>query len=79
MNVIKNGKRLTLEQRKLVEANGLDSNEWLVSKNTTLELLLVHKDTGLTMKIKKHPTDGHPIGAQEITQFHISTRKETLQ
>jgi hypothetical protein len=40
---MKNGKRPTLNQKKIIEAAGLDSEEFLVVKNLPFELHLVNR------------------------------------
>lgn len=40
---MKHGKKLTYEQRKLVQKVGLDTHDWLAVKDTSTELVLVHK------------------------------------
>lgn len=40
---MKNGKKPTYEQRKQIQAYGLDSHDWLVSKDTSTEMVLVHR------------------------------------
>jgi hypothetical protein len=40
---MKNGKRPTLNQKKLIEAAGLDPEEFLVVKNLPFELHLVNR------------------------------------
>jgi hypothetical protein len=42
---LKNGKKPTYEQRKRLEAWGLNARDWLVSKDTTEEMVLVHRHT----------------------------------
>ena len=40
---MKNGKKPTREQRKLIEKAGLLSSDWLVSKDLPSEIELVHR------------------------------------
>ena len=40
---MKNGKKPTYEQRKVIQGFGLDAHDWLVSKDTTTEMVLVHR------------------------------------
>lgn len=40
---MKQGKKPTYEQRKVIEALGLDAHDWLVSKDTPREMVLVHR------------------------------------
>ena len=43
---MKNGKRPTLRQKKLIQAVGWNPQNWLVSKHTPKEMHLVHRNTG---------------------------------
>jgi hypothetical protein len=43
---MKNGKRPTLNQKKLIKAAGLNPADWLVVKNLSDRLHVVHRDTG---------------------------------
>jgi len=43
---VKNGKRPTLRQKKLIQKVGSDPQNWLVSKHTSTEMHLVHRYTG---------------------------------
>lgn len=43
MSCVKNGKRPTLAQRKLMQKWKLDSSMWLVVKDTPKEMHLVHR------------------------------------
>lgn len=47
---MKNGKRPTFEQRKLIEKQNLDSTMWLVVKDTPTEMVLVHRYSDKTTK-----------------------------
>ena len=40
---MKHGKKPTYEQRKTLERLGLDSQDWLIVKNTSTELVVVHR------------------------------------
>lgn len=40
---MKQGKKPTYEQRKVIQSFGLDAHDWLVSKDTTTEMVLVHR------------------------------------
>lgn len=40
---MKQGKKPSYGQRKLIESYGLDAHDWLVSKDTTTEMVLVHR------------------------------------
>ena len=48
---MKNGKRPTREQRKLLQKWKLDTNNWLVVKDTPTEMHLVHRHFDKTKKI----------------------------
>lgn len=47
---MKNGKRPTFEQRKLIEKSKLDSTMWLVVKDTPSEMVLIHRYSDKTTK-----------------------------
>jgi hypothetical protein len=40
---MKNGKKPSWNQRKLIENFGLDAHDWLVSKDTADKMVLVHR------------------------------------
>lgn len=44
------GKRPTLEQKKLIQQYGLNVENWLVAKNTSTEMVLVHRHSEKTTK-----------------------------
>lgn len=48
-----NGKKPTREQRKLISDKGLYPSDWLVTKNTSTELHLIHRYGKVTRIIKK--------------------------
>lgn len=48
---MKNGKKPTREQRKLLQKWKLDTNSWLVVKDTPTEMHLVHRHFDKTKKI----------------------------
>jgi hypothetical protein len=48
---VKNGKRPTREQRKLMEKRKLDSSLWLVVKDTPERMELVHRLFDRTRKV----------------------------
>ena len=50
---IKNGKKPTREQRKLIEAHGLNPIDWLVVKDTPTEMLLIGRNAPETKVIYK--------------------------
>ena len=50
---MKNGKKPTAKQRKLMQKNALDPKEWLVCKDTSTELVIVHRDKGEQRTIEK--------------------------
>lgn len=50
---MKNGKKPTYEQRKLIQAWGLDTHEWLVVKDTSTEMVLVHRSESIIKTFKK--------------------------
>ena len=47
---MKNGKKLTARQKRLIAASGKNPADWLVCKDTTTEIHLVNRHTG-TRKI----------------------------
>ena len=47
---MKNGKKPTYEQRKLIERWGLDTYTWLVVKDTPEEMLIVHRHSDKTTR-----------------------------
>lgn len=48
---MKNGKRLTVAQRKYLESINFPSEDWLISKKTIEKWVLVHKLTGQVRQI----------------------------
>lgn len=50
---MKNGKRPTVRQKKLMTEWHLNYENWLVVKDTSTEMLIVHKATGRTRTIPK--------------------------
>ena len=50
---MKQGKNPTREQKRLINSKGLYSADWLVSKDTSTELVLVHRFGAGTRIIKK--------------------------
>ena len=51
---MKNAKKPTRAQRKLIEYYKLDAHDWLVIKDTSTELVIVHRHSDRTMRtIKK--------------------------
>lgn len=50
---MKHGKNPTLEQKKLMTQWHLDCKNWLVVKDTTEEMLIVHRSSGRTRSIPK--------------------------
>lgn len=50
---MKNPKKPTREQRKLIQRCGLDTYDWLVTKDTSTELVLVHRFTNTVKTISK--------------------------
>ena len=47
---MKHGKKPTYEQRKLMEQWGLDTYDWLVVKDTSTEMLIVHRNSDRTTR-----------------------------
>lgn len=50
---MKQGKRLTVEMKKMLTANGYDYADYLYIKNTTHTVEFVHRVTGKTVLIEK--------------------------
>lgn len=48
---MKNGKKPTYEQRKIIQNWGLDAHDWLVVKDTSTEMVLVHRHNEKTTRI----------------------------
>lgn len=48
---MKHGKKPTVAQRKLIQSKGLDPAVWLVVKDTSTELHLVHRYSDRTTRI----------------------------
>lgn len=42
---MKNPKKPTYEQRKLIQKHGLNTYDWLVSKDTPKQMVLIHRHT----------------------------------
>ena len=47
---MKNGKKPTREQRKLMEKWHLDAHDWFVVKDTPTEMWVVHRHSDKTMR-----------------------------
>ena len=57
---MKNGKKPTREQRKLLQQWKLDTYSWLVVKDTPTEMVLVHRYSDKTTRIiPKERGDGY--------------------
>jgi hypothetical protein len=50
---MKHGKKPTREQRKFIERSKLSASEWLVERETSTEMVLVHRFTKTTKTIWK--------------------------
>lgn len=50
---MKNGKRPTRNQKKIIKAKGLNLENWLVSKHTPDKMHLVHRYTSAERVIKQ--------------------------
>lgn len=48
---MKQGKKPTREQRKLLEKWRLDTRVWLVTKDTPEEMVLVHRNSDKTVRV----------------------------
>lgn len=51
---MKNGKCPTKVQKKVLEFYGFHAEDWLISKNTSTEMVIVHRYTERTRRIPKH-------------------------
>ena len=51
--MMKNGKRPTVKQKKLITQQKLNYNNWLVVKDTSTEMVIVHRESGKTRTIEK--------------------------
>ena len=50
---MKNGKKPTVAQRALMKQKRLNSDNWLVVKDTPKSMLIVHRTSGRTREISK--------------------------
>lgn len=50
---MKQGKRLTVDMKKLLTKNGFNHENYLYIKNTTTSVEFVHRTTGETVEIQK--------------------------
>lgn len=50
---MKQGKRLTVEMKKVLQKNGYDHSDYLYTKNTTHTYEFVHRKTGERILIEK--------------------------
>ena len=50
---MKHGKKPTVRQKKLMTAWHLNYENWLVVKDTSTEMVIVHRDTNRTKTIPK--------------------------
>lgn len=50
---MKNGKKPTVAQKKLIASWRLNSDNWLVVKNTSTEMVIVHRISGKQRIIRK--------------------------
>lgn len=55
---LKNGKRPTVRQKKLMTQWYLNCDNWLVVKDTTEYMTVVHRDTGSIREIPKRTASG---------------------
>jgi hypothetical protein len=53
VNELKHGKNPTVRQKKLMTAWHLNYENWLVVKDTSTEMVIVHRATGKIRVIKK--------------------------
>jgi len=50
---MKNGKKPTKAQKQLLQRYGLHPDDWLISKNTSTELVLIHRHTEQVRRMPK--------------------------
>ena len=50
---MKQGKNPTREQKKYISSNGLYPGDWLVSKDTPKEMVLIHRFSTVNKVLKK--------------------------
>ena len=50
---MKNGKKLTRRQKEFLKLNKLDPRNWLIVKNTSTEMVFVHRISGNTKTFYK--------------------------
>lgn len=55
---MKNPKKPTVQQRKFIQKQGLNAENWLVSKDTPTEMLLVHRHLNQTKTLHKENKNG---------------------
>ena len=55
---MKAGKKPTVAQLKFIQKQGLNAENWLVSKDTPTEMLLVHRHLNQTKTIHKEKQHG---------------------
>lgn len=48
---MKHGKRLTLKQKELLQNIGLNPSNWLIVKNLSNKLVLVHREKGTLAEV----------------------------
>ena len=50
---MKHGRKPTVQQCKFIEEHNLNPKEWLVERDTFTEVVLVHRENGMTRTIYK--------------------------
>ena len=50
---MKHGKKPTVAQKKIIAQWHLNPKDWLVSKNTIYEMVVVHRHTGAARKLPR--------------------------
>lgn len=50
---MKNGKNPTKSQKQLLRQYGFHPDDWLISKNTSTELVLIHRHTEQVRQVPK--------------------------
>jgi len=54
---MKHGKNPTVRQKKLLKANGLNPDNWLVTSDTHQRMEIVHRSTNTTKTISKEGSE----------------------
>ena len=58
---MKRGRRLTRNEKEIVDSYGLDATEWMLAQEMNFKLVLIHKETKqikIIDKFKRRKKDG---------------------